>query len=123
VDRYLYKDLTYAVVGAAIEVHRLLGPSYLERVYECALAHEFSLRGIPFERQIRINVQYKDITAGEYKADFMIDKRVIVEIKSATGLIPAFDAQALHYLAATGMRLALLLNFGQESLQIKRIIR
>lgn len=118
----LYSDLTNAIIGAAMEVHRRLGPGFLEIVYERALAHEFALRQIPFARQSPIPVQYKDIRVGRYKADLVVDGKIILEMKCAASLTRAHEAQALHYLTATGSRLALLLNFGREALQIKRII-
>jgi len=118
----IYKERCYEVVGAAQEVHRLLGPGFLESVYEYALAHEFSLRGIPFERQAALTVTYKETCAGEYRADFIIDGKIILEIKAVTALVPAHEAQTLNYLATTGLRLAILLNFGSKSLQFKRLI-
>ena len=120
---YLYKDLSFSVIGAAMEAHRLLGPGFPERIYEKALAHELCLRQIPFTRQKPIVVQYKDITAGRYKTDLIVDEKIIVEIKAISALTSAHEAQTIHYLAATRFRLALLLNFGCKSLQIKRIIR
>jgi GxxExxY protein len=120
---YLFKELSYAVVGAAMEVHRLLGPGFLEYVYRRALAHEFELRGISFAREVPLNITYKKIQIGKYKADFAIDEKIILEAKAVSALVPRHEAQAIHYLAGTGLRLALLLNFGAESLQIKRLIR
>ncbi len=119
----LFKELTFAVIGAAMEVHRILGPGFLESVYQTALARELALRGIAFEQQRRLTVQYKDVMVGEYVADFVIEGKFIVEIKAVSSWNPRHDAQAIHYLAATGMQLALLLNFGTGSLQHKRIIR
>jgi GxxExxY protein len=119
----LYGDLSYKIVGAALEVHRFLGPGFLEAVYEQALAHEFGLREIPFERQVSLLVMYKEIRVGDYRADFVIDRKIILEIKAALATSPAHEAQAHHYLVATGLRLALLFNFGTKSLQIKRYVR
>jgi GxxExxY protein len=119
----LYEKLSGAVIGAAIEVHRLLGSGFLESVYEHALAVELAERQIPFERQMTIAVIYKQVQVGEYRADFLIDGKIILEIKATTTVISEHYAQALHYLVATGLRLAMLLNFGSNSLQIKRIIR
>jgi GxxExxY protein len=119
----LYKELSYAIVGAAMEVHRILGPGFLESVYQAALAHEFTLRGIPFEQFRRLPVMYKGILVGDYIADFVVNNQIIVEIKAVSSLNDAHEAQALNYLAATGFRLALLLNFGAESLQRKRVVR
>lgn len=119
----LYEELSYVTIGAALEVHRILGPGFLEAVYEQALAYELALRKIPFERQVSLQVMYKEIRVGEYRADFVIDGRIVLEIKAASALGPAHEAQAHHYLAATGLRLAILFNFGTTSLQIKRVIR
>ncbi len=119
----LYKELTFAVIGAAMEVHKILGPGFLEAVYQTALARELTLRGIPFEQQVRLPVTYKDITVGDYIADFVIEGKLIVGIKAVSKLNASHQAQALHYLAATGLRLALLLNFGAGSLEHKRVIK
>ena len=119
----LFKELTFAVIGAAMEVHKILGPSFLENVYQIALERELTLRGIPFEHQKHLAVYYKDVVTGEYIADLVIDGKFIVEIKAVSNWNPRHDAQAVHYLAATGLQLALLLNFGVGSLQHRRIIR
>lgn len=104
-------------------MHKILGPGFLEAVYQAALAHELRLRGIPFEEQVRLPVHYKGVLVGEYVADFVIDGKIILEIKSVSALNPAHEAQAHNYLAATGYRLAILLNFGSSSLQQKRIVK
>lgn len=119
----LYKEVTFPVIGAAMEVHRILGPGFLEAVYEKALAHEFRLRGIPFAEQVRLPVTYKELLVGDYLADFVVDQKVILEIKSVSKLNASHQAQAMHYLVATGHRLALLLNFGASSLEHRRVIR
>jgi GxxExxY protein len=111
------------VIGAAMEVHKVLGPGFLEAVYQTALARELTLRGIPFEQQVRLPVVYKDMLVGEYIADFVIDRKLVVEIKALSKINASHQAQALHYLAATGYRLALLLNFGGGSLEHQRIIK
>jgi len=119
----LYKELTFAVIGAAMEVHRILGPGFLEAVYQVALERELTLRGISFERQIKLPVVYKDVLVGEYVAELVNDKKFVVEIKAASKLNASHQAQAMHYLAATGLRLALLLNFGTGSLEHRRVIK
>ena len=119
----LYKELTFAVIGAAMEVHRILGPRFLEAVYQVALEREITLRGIPFERQVKLPVVYKDVLVGEYVADLVIDKKFVVEIKAVSKFNASHQAQAMHYLAATGLRLALLLNFGTGSLEHRRVIK
>lgn len=119
----LYKELTFAVIGAAMEVHRILGPGFLEAVYQGALERELTLRGILFQRKVKLPVLYKDILVGEYEADLVIDQRLVVEIKAVSRFNVSHQAQAMHYLAATGLRLALLLNFGTGSLEHRRIIK
>jgi GxxExxY protein len=119
----LYEELSGTVIGAAMEVHKLLGSGFLESVYERALALELTGRQIPLERQVPITVMYKQAQVEEYRADFLVDGKIILEIKATAALIAEHHAQALHYLTATGLRLALLLNFGTRSLQFKRIIR
>jgi GxxExxY protein len=119
----LFKGLSFKVVGAAMEVHRLLGPGFLESVYQSSLEHEFELQGITFKQQKRLTVKYKDIVVGDYIADFVIDEKIIVEIKAVSNLNSSHQAQALNYLAATGYKLAILLNFGATSLQQRRVVR
>lgn len=119
----LYKELTYQIIGAAFEVHKILGPGFLEAVYQKALAHELKLRGILFYDQVRLPVSYKGELLGEYIADFIVESKIILEIKSVSKLNASHQAQAMHYLAATGNRLALLLNFGTTSLEHKRVIK
>ena len=119
----LYEELPGTVIGAAMEAYKLLGSGFLESVYEHALALELTERHIPFERQAPIPVMYKQAQVGEYRADFLVDGQIILEIKATAALIAEHPAQALHYLTATGLRLAPLLNFGARSLQLKRIIR
>jgi len=119
-QEFLYKDLTYAIIGAAMEVHGILGPGFLESVYEEALAHEFDLRGIPYERQAKLAVRYKEIVAGEFRADFLVDGKVVIELKAMKALTEGDEAQLLNYLKGAGYRVGLLLNFGASSLDYKR---
>ena len=119
----IYKELTFAVIGAAMEVHRILGPGFLESVYQGALERELTLRGIPFERKVKLPVTYKDAIIGDYEADLVIDHKFIVELKSVSKLNSSHQAQAMHYLAATGLRLALLINVGTGSLEHHRVIK
>ena len=121
-NEFLYKEESFAVIGAAMEVHRTLGWGFLENVYQTALAHEFTLRNIPFIQQVRLPVTYKEILVGEYLADFVVYEKFIVEIKAVSNIIPSHQAQTLNYLAATGYRLALLINFDANSLQYRRVI-
>jgi GxxExxY protein len=118
----LFKELSYAIVGAAMEVHRTLGPGFLENVYQAALARELALRGISFEQLKRLTVTYKDATVGDYIADFVIDGKIIVEIKAVSTIHPEHIAQAINYLAVTGFKLAIIINFGADALQYERAI-
>ncbi len=113
-----------AVVGAALEVHRVLGPGFLESVYEEAIAVEFGLRGIPFERQKPINVSYKERRIGEGRVDFLVENSVVVELKAAEKLLPIHQAQLMSYLKATGCRVGLLINFHERLLKdgVKRVV-
>jgi len=117
--------LTEKIIGCAIEVHRQLGPGLLEGTYEAALAIELEIAGIHFERQLIFPVVYKGRKIGEYRLDFLVDKQVVVEIKSVERFDPVFEAQVLTYLRVTGARVGLLINFNSRLLQegIKRFIR
>ena len=119
----IYKELSYALIGAAMEVHRILGPGFLEAVYQKALAHELTLRGIRFEQFKKLPVYYKGILVGDYEADFVIEGKIILEIKAVSQLHPRHEAQAINYLTATGFRLAILLNFGDTSLEHQRLVK
>lgn len=119
----MHKELSYAIVGAALEVHKTLGTGFLEKVYHRALAHEMLLRNLAFKDHCSLPVRYKGQLVGEYEADFVVDGKIIVEIKAAQALQEAHMAQARHYLAATGFQLAILLNFGSPILQRERVIK
>lgn len=119
----LFKELSFAIVGAAMEVHRQLGVGFLEAVYQKALAYELTLRGIPFEEQKVLSVYYKGQLVGEYQADFVVDGKIVLELKSVSAISNAHMAQARNYLAATGLRLAILINFGAASLETKRVVK
>ncbi|RMG56598.1 MAG: GxxExxY protein [Acidobacteria bacterium] len=117
--------LSHRIIGAAIEVHRHLGPGLLESAYEAALAREFEVRGIPFERQVPLPLVYKGtkLDCG-YRLDFLVDRLVIVELKSVDELAPIHEAQALTYLRLLERKLCLLINFNVPVLKqgIKRIV-
>ncbi len=117
--------LTHAVIGAAIEVHRVMGPGLLESVYEVALCRELRLRGIVVDRQISIPVNYKGEVLDCYlKLDLLVEKRIIVEVKSVEKLIPVHRAQLLTYLRLQGLWLGLLINFNVELLRdgVRRVL-
>ena len=96
---------------------KVLGPGFLESVYEEALTHEFDLGGVPYERQVKLAVHYKEIVAGKFRADFLVDSKVVVELKAIKELTEGDEAQLLNYLKGTGYRVGLLLNFGASSLE------
>jgi len=122
-EKWLYKDLTQGIIGAAMEAHRELGSGFLEYVYEEALSYELNLREIYFERQKELGIYYKDLLIPKkYKPDLIVENKVIVEIKATSGLTEIEEAQLLNYLKATKMRVGLLLNFGKKSLEVKRRI-
>lgn len=112
------------VIGAAIEVHRHLGPGFLESIYERALCHELQLRGIPFEKQVEILVQYKDTSIPGQRLDLIIDKFLVLEFKAVEDILPIHEAQLLSYLKSTGLKIGLIINFKVKRLKsgIRRII-
>ena len=118
-------ELTQQILGAAIEVHRHLGPGLLESAYDECLAREFTLRNIPFERQRPVPVVYKDIKLEcGYRVDFLVAGRVVVELKSIEALAPVHDAVVLTYLRLSGCKVGLLINFYVPLLKdgIKRFV-
>ena len=120
----LYPELSYSIVGAAIEVHRHIGPGQLESVYQHALARELAFRAIPFEAQVRIEMDYKGGCVGEFVADFVIDGVVIVELKAVERVLAVHHAQVLSYLRAMQLRLGMLINFNVAKLTygVKRVV-
>lgn len=119
----LYKDESYAIIGACFEVYNKLGNGFLEAVYQEALEIEFSLRGIPCRREVRFTIDYKGhILKKEYIADFVCYDKIIVEVKAVANLISEHSSQVLNYLNASEHRLGLLVNFGETSFRQKRIV-
>jgi GxxExxY protein len=116
--------VTSAVIGAAIEVHKTLGPGFLESIYEEALCAELALRGVRFTRQVPVAVDYKGRQIGESRLDLLIGDSVIVELKTVNSFAPIHTAQVISYLKATGFRVGLLINFNVTVLTngIKRIV-
>jgi len=118
------RDLTHGVIGAAIEVHRLIGPGFLESTYEDALAIELELRGIPIRRQVPIDMTYKGRPIGKARLDMLVAMRLVVELKAVENFAPIHTAQVLSYLRATKLRHGLLINFNVPALRlgVKRVI-
>ncbi len=123
VTEFLHSELTYEIIGAAMEVHATLGPGFLESVYQEAFAIELLSRKIPFDTEKRIDIIYKGVKFEKhFVADFICDNHVIVEIKALSALTNEHQAQVLNYLKATGIKVGLLINFGSNSLEHKRLI-
>jgi GxxExxY protein len=115
---------TYAVIGAAMEVHKQLGCGFLEAVYQEALEIELKLRGIPFQRQVKLPISYKGrVLESTYRVDLIGFEEIIIELKAQAQLTIVDEAQVINYLKATGFEIGLLLNFGSRSLQYRRLIR
>jgi GxxExxY protein len=117
------RGITNRIIGAAIAVHKELGPGHAEITYENALALEFELSGIPFRRQVPFGVYYRGQKVGKGFVDFVVEEQVVLEIKSTETLHPLFTSQVISYLKATKFRLALLINFNVRKLVegLKRI--
>lgn len=122
--KLLLKEEVYAIVGAAMEVHKELGPGFLEAVYQEALEIEFALRQIPFESQKELAIYYKGHRLKKtYAVDFLNYDQIIVEIKALDRLTSKEEGQLLNYLKATGLEVGALINFGAPSLEWKRMVR
>ena len=117
-------ELARKVIGAAIEVRSVLGPGYLESVYESAMTLELTARAIPFQAQHTVPVTYKGTEVGQGKIDFMAGGRLVVELKAVERLLPVHRAQVISYLKATGCTLGLLINFNERMVRdgIQRIV-
>jgi GxxExxY protein len=112
--------LTETVIGCAMKVHRSLGAGFLESVYANALAHELGKAGISYQREAPINVVYDNTIVGEFRSDFQVENKLIIELKAVEVLSAVHEVQVVNYLSATNINVGLLLNFGSNSLQFKR---
>ncbi|MBQ8227229.1 MAG: GxxExxY protein [Bacteroidaceae bacterium] len=119
---YLYQELTGKIVNACYKVHNELGCGFLEKVYQEAVAIVLQEEGIPFEREKHLQIKFHGNTLGcDYIADFVVEGKVILELKAVQEMLPVFQSQVINYLKVTGMQVGLLINFGQSSLQVKRL--
>ena len=118
----LYSDLTYKIRGAIFTVYNHLGFGHKEIVYQKALAREFGERSIPFEREKALGVIYKNENIGVYRPDFVVDEKIILEIKAVEFIPMSFENQIIHYLKSTGYTVGLLANFGSKKIYIKRLV-
>jgi GxxExxY protein len=122
-SKIIYKDESYAIVGACMKVHRALGPGFLEAVYEEVVEKEFIIQKIPYKRQVQLNLYYEGVQLKkQYRADFVCYDSIIVELKAVTQIPSVFYAQLQNYLKCTNMELGMLINFGTPSLTYKRIV-
>lgn len=121
-NKILYKDLSYKIVGLAMDAHNKLGYGFLEKVYENALMILFRQEGIQTKQQEPIRVYFEGQAVGDYFADILVEGNVILELKVAEKIIDAHKAQVLNYLKATGLHLAIILNFGKERLEYERLV-
>lgn len=118
-----HKEITYQIIGLAMKVHKELGPGFLEAVYEEAMSIEFNNNNISYENEVPLDIYYGNTKLKKkYRADFIIDRKILVEIKKSIGLTKIDVTQIMNYLKATDLKVGLLLNFGRKSLQWKRII-
>ncbi len=121
---FLFEEETYKVIGAAQKVHQELGTGFLEIVYQDALEIEFQRRSIPYKREYLMAIYYIDVKLNRtFNTDFLRLEKIIIETKATKSLTEGFYAQTFNYLKATKLRLALLINFGEPQLKVKRIIR
>lgn len=118
------EELIRRIIGAAIQVHRALGPGLGESLYEQALCHEFALQQIAYECKKQVKVMYKDVLVGVQRVDLIVDETVIVELKAVDGLLPIHQAQIISYLRATQLQAGLLINFNVNRLKdgVRRVV-
>jgi GxxExxY protein len=116
-------ELTHQIIGAAMEVHRVLGPGFLESVYEKSLAVELTSKGIEAQCQISLKVEYKNHPVGDFVVDMFIPDEIVVELKAVSRLQEIHEVQLVNYLTALGKDTGLLINFGAKSLEFKRKFR
>jgi GxxExxY protein len=120
-EQFLHSELTGKIIGCAMEVHSTLGNGFQEVIYQRALAIEMHRQGLNFSREHEMQIYYKGVDIGTRRVDFFVDNRVMVELKAVIQLEDVHLAQAINYLEASGMQVGLLINFGNRSLQFKRV--
>jgi GxxExxY protein len=117
-----HDELSEKIIGCCYEVHRSLGPGFIEKIYAKALQNQFIIENLSFIAEKEFNVFFKDKLVGKFRCDLFVESRVIVELKSVTGFIPVlFKSQLLSYLKASNVKTGLLINFGNPSCEVKRI--
>ena len=121
-DKHEFEGLSREVIGAAIQVHRELGPGFLESIYEEALKVELSKRRIHYDSQKTIKIEYIDVEVGIHRLDLIVENEIIIELKAVKEFADIHFAQLRSYLKATGLNVGLLFNFAQPTLDIKRVV-
>jgi GxxExxY protein len=122
-EQYLHSELTGKIIGCAMEVHRALGNGFQEVIYQRALQIEMGQQGLNFSREHEMQIFYKGVEIGTRRVDFFVEDKVMVELKAVVQLEDVHLAQAINYLEAYGLEVGLLLNFGNRSLQFKRVMK
>lgn len=122
-EKYKYSELTGNIIGCAMEVHKYIGNGFQEVIYQRALSIELNLQGISHVREQEMPLEYKGHDIGTRRADFFIDDKIMLEIKAVKELEDVHLAQAINYLEAYGLEIGLLINFGNTSLQFKRVMK
>jgi len=118
-----YKEETYKIIGICMEVHKRLGKGFLEIVYKDAIEYECKSRNYEYEREKEFAIQYKDIILShKFYADFTVFNKIILEVKSCNGIVDEFVARTINYLAASKLKVGLIINFGEDSLEWKRLV-
>ena len=122
-DKYLLQNECYQIIGVCMEIHRILGKGLLEIVYKDAIEFEFNRNGIPYEREKKYEIEYKGLVLPHYFfADFVVFDKIILEVKAQKGLVEEHYRWVIKYLVISKCRLGLIINFGDDSLFIKRLI-
>ena len=122
VEEYKYKDITHKIIGAAMQVHKVLGNGFQEVIYQRALQIELEIVGLEFRREFEMPIYYREKHIGTRRVDFLVEDVISVELKAVIKLEDVHLAQAINYLEAYNIEVGLLINFGSKSLQFKRLI-
>ena len=121
-EEYKYSELNGKIIGCAMEVHKILGNGFQEVIYQRALALEFNLQNLSFDREFEMPIHYKENPIGSRRVDFLVEEKISVELKAVIKLEDVHLAQAINYLEAYNLEVGLLINFGSKSLEFKRVI-
>jgi GxxExxY protein len=121
-DQVLFPELCYKILEICFDIHNAIGPGFTENIYETAFAYELTSRKVAFEQQKPITVPYKNTVLGIYRLDFVIDQKIIVELKAVNALDTIFKQQVVSYLKATSLKLGLLINFGSRRVEHVRVV-